>query len=342
MSGLGAPARTARPIETVASGVSLWGATCPDAITGSSGGCATGTSKGSPLTMRSFVPPPEPKVALTLWPVARSKAGMSSSRAAPMPPGAISVISAARTKDALDAMMTATTGNNEGFIPAPLRSSRDLHQFGGVAAENRDALGVAQSRGIENMIHRPFHPRDGIIGADHDLARAVLVDEMAQRLGGKNERVVIQALQIFRRFFRERGAFALSGEDRAAVVPAGGVGGQEAAAVRAADFQVRETIERALENEMSERERGFERIADHVAERAATLDPFGDARRLRRGLRMDEDQGLKFLGLFPKGIEPGSGDLFALDAAADGGADEAQIFHAVLELLRGKLRKLQR
>ena len=57
---------------------------------------------------------------------------------------------------------------------------------------------------------------------------------------------------------------------------------------------------------------------------------------------MDEDQRLQLLGLFPEGVELGRGDFFALDAAADGGANQAQAVHAVLELLGGELRKLQR
>lgn len=35
---------------------------------------------------------------------------------------------------------------------------------------------------------------------------------------------------------------------------------------------------------------------------------------------MDEDQRLQLLGFFPERIEARRGDLFALDAAADGGA----------------------
>ena len=57
---------------------------------------------------------------------------------------------------------------------------------------------------------------------------------------------------------------------------------------------------------------------------------------------MDEDQRLQLLGFFPEGVELGGGDFFALDVAADGGANEAQMFHAVFELLGGELRKLQR
>ena len=95
MSGLGAPARTARPTATLANGRSLFFITWPDATTISVGGCTMDTSKVSPLMTRSFVPRPEPKVALTLWPVAISKPGIICSIAALMPPGAMRVISAA-------------------------------------------------------------------------------------------------------------------------------------------------------------------------------------------------------------------------------------------------------
>ena len=100
---------------------------------------------------------------------------------------------------------------------------------------------------------------------------------MAQRLGGEDQRIEIELLEIFARLFLQRRALALVGKDRTAVIHARGVGRQVAAAVRRADFQVRETVERALEDQMRERKRCFQRIADHIAERAAALDPLGDA-----------------------------------------------------------------
>jgi hypothetical protein len=58
MAGFGAPVRTATPTETVASGVSLPAITWPEASTGSSGSCTTGTSNGSPRMTCALVPPP--------------------------------------------------------------------------------------------------------------------------------------------------------------------------------------------------------------------------------------------------------------------------------------------
>ncbi len=116
MSGFGAPVRTATPTDTVASGVSLAATTWPDAITGSNGSCTTGTSNGSPLMTRSLVPPPEPNVALTLCPVARSKSGIICSTAALMPPGAMRVTSAARPRSELHTVMMATADNSKRFM----------------------------------------------------------------------------------------------------------------------------------------------------------------------------------------------------------------------------------
>src|SRR2546430_12993595 len=67
-----------------------------------------GTSNASPFTTRCFVPLPEPKVALTVFPVFFSNAGIICSTAARIPPGAISVISAAERFDEIEIANTAT------------------------------------------------------------------------------------------------------------------------------------------------------------------------------------------------------------------------------------------
>src|ERR1051326_2483762 len=95
ISGCRVPGRTARPIATCANGVSLFVTTFPDAITSWYGGCTIGTSNGVPFATCALVPSPEPKVAFTLCPVFFSNAGIICSTPARIPPGAISVISAA-------------------------------------------------------------------------------------------------------------------------------------------------------------------------------------------------------------------------------------------------------
>ena len=75
-----------------------------------------GTSNGSPLMTRSLVPPPEPNVALTLCPVACSKAGISCCTAALIPPGAIRATSAARASSQLHTPMMATADSSAYFF----------------------------------------------------------------------------------------------------------------------------------------------------------------------------------------------------------------------------------
>ena len=92
-SGLGVPAGMPTTTLTVAIGVSVLGITLPEAMTVSSGGWTTGTSNISPSMVRDLAAPPEPKVGVTLWPVAFSKAGIRVWIAVRMPPGATKVIS---------------------------------------------------------------------------------------------------------------------------------------------------------------------------------------------------------------------------------------------------------
>src|SRR5262249_5023005 len=224
-----------------------------------------------------------------------------------------------------------------GLPVASLR--RQLDQLGGVTAQDGDALLIGQAGRIEHVVDRTLHPGHRVIGPDHELARAMLGDEMAQSLAGEHQRVEIELLEILARLLLELGSLALVGENRTAVVHACRVGGQIAATVGAADLEIRELVERTLENEVGERDRGLERVTDHVAERARALDALGDAGRLWRRLRMDENERLQLLRLLPERVEPRGRDLLAFDIAADGGAHQSELLHALLELLGGKLRK---
>src|SRR5205085_4363537 len=115
------------------------------------------------------------------------------------------------------------------------------------------------------------------------------------------------------------------------------VGGQVAAAVRGADLQAREAVERALEDEVRERDRGLERVADGVIQPAAAGEA---APQLRRGAGMEEDQHPELLSLPPEWMERRVGELLAVDAGAERGAAQAELLHAILELLRREVGKL--
>ncbi len=90
-----------------------------------------------------------------------------------------------------------------------------------------------------------------------------------------------------------------------------------AAAVRGAHFQARVLVEQAFEDEVLQRDRGVERIADHVGEPAVALEA---ARELRRALRVNEQRDAEFLRFRPHRMKLRLGEIHAEDAAANGRA----------------------
>ncbi len=86
-----------------------------------------------------------------------------------------------------------------------------------------------------------------------------------------------------------------------------------------ANFQVRKFIERSLHDQMGKTNRGFQWVADHVAEYAISLHAILDAgSHLRLSCGWMEDQGLQLFGFGPEGIEFRRRQLFALATSTDG------------------------
>src|ERR671914_357229 len=94
--------------------------------------------------------------------------------------------------------------------------------------------------------------------------------------------------------------------------------------MRGTDAQARKPIEHALENHVRQRDGGFQRVADRVAEPSLALQPIVLGRAWR-SLRMHEQGNAEFLHLGPERIETRRTELLALDAAADRGAAHAQL-----------------
>src|SRR5476649_1696933 len=98
-----------------------------------------------------------------------------------------------------------------------------------------------------------------------------------------------------------------------------GVGRQEAAAMRSDYFELRKSIEYALEDEVRERDRRLQGIADRVGEPAVAgqfLRKLGDARR------MNEQGHVEFFRLGPHRMKFRIGKCLAVDSAADRGSLE--------------------
>ena len=111
--------------------------------------------------------------------------------------------------------------------------------------------------------------------------------------------------------------------------------------MRGADLEAREAVERALEDQVRQRDRGFERVADRVGQEAVAGEP---AARLQfaGAERVHEDQHPELLALRPERVEFRIGEVLAGDAAGDADAAEAEILDRMLDLLGGEIGVLQR
>src|SRR5579885_2850439 len=74
--------------------------------------------------------------------------------------------------------------------------------------------------------------------------------------------------------------------------------------MRGANLHPGEAVERALEDQVRQGDRGFERVADRVGQQAAAFEP---AARLQftRAKRVHEDQDAELFGLGPDRMEFG-------------------------------------
>src|ERR1700730_11428179 len=104
-----------------------------------------------------------------------------------------------------------------------------------------------------------------------------------------------------------------------------------------AELEAGKAIQRPFENQMRERDGGFEWIADHVSQHAIALKPFLE---VRNTLRMHENQDTHFLSLGPERVELGVGQLLAVYASPDGCAAQPQFLDALFQLLDRQVRTL--
>src|SRR5690348_9332372 len=104
----------------------------------------------------------------------------------------------------------------------------------------------------------------------------------------------------------------------------------------AADLETGELVERSLEDQVRQRDRRFERVADDVGEPAAALEPTARF-EFRGSLRVDKNEDAERLGLGPERVELGVGQLGAVDAAADQRTAHPELLYRRLELLGGEV-----
>ena len=109
--------------------------------------------------------------------------------------------------------------------------------------------------------------------------------------------------------------------------------------MRGAYLEPRKTVERSLEDQVRQRDRGLERIADRIGQQAAAAEP---AARLQfAGAKwVHEHQHAQFLALRPKRVEFWVRQFLAGNTAANADAAKPEFLDRVLDLLRCEVRKL--
>ena len=94
--------------------------------------------------------------------------------------------------------------------------------------------------------------------------------------------------------------------------------------MRGTDLQPGEAVERAFEDQVRQRDRGLQRVADRVGQQAAAGEPAARF-QFARAERVHEDENAEFLALGPERVEFGIGQFLAGDAAGDADAAEAEL-----------------
>src|SRR5712671_2232406 len=123
---------------------------------------------------------------------------------------------------------------------------------------------------------------------------------MAQRFGREDDRIVVELAQVLGRPFLQRLRTTVR-KSHAAGIRSRGVGGQVAAAVGRADLEPGEAVERSFEDQVRERDRRLERIADDVGQAAAASQPLLES--CVSSLRVDENKAAELLRLRPERME---------------------------------------
>src|SRR4051812_871150 len=134
----------------------------------------------------------------------------------------------------------------------------------------------------------------------------------------EHDRVEIELLQILRRRLLDGDAAILA--MREGVIETPPIAGDVAAAMGDADFQFWKAFEIAVEHEVSDTQRGIQRMSDgvrkivilHAADQAGTE-------------RMQEDHHAKLLDAGKEFFQPGAGEVDAPDVGAEFDAAETEL-----------------
>ena len=108
--------------------------------------------------------------------------------------------------------------------------------------------------------------------------------------------------------------------------------------MRGDDLQLGEPVQRPLENQMRQRDRRSQRVADCVRQPTVAAEALV---HLGNALRMDEQGGTELLGPCPNRMQRRVGELDGIHPVADGGTAHTLLLHRDFQFLHRQLRVLQ-
>src|SRR5262249_37872458 len=212
------------------------------------------------------------------------------------------------------------------------------------ASEDCHLIFITDGWRLENEVNGRLGPRIGVVGTDHELAGAHLSHEMAHGFGPKHYRVVVELLEVLRWSLLDgavRAAGAKVGPGGTPEVPTPDVRGQETTGMCSDDFEPRELVEGALEDQMRQRDSRLKRIADDIAQISVPFEPLAKLHGGCVALGVNKNRSAQLLSLCPEWVELWIADLIASNASADVRTAQAVLLDALLELLGCQIGKLE-
>ena len=176
---------------------------------------------------------------------------------------------------------------------------------------------------------------EGVVGAHHHVVGAHLLHQELQVRGVEDQAVDVDLLEVGAR--RARDVVPALGPQVVGVVHPRGVERQVAAAVHGHELDVGVVLQHAAVDDPGQRDRGVERVADHVGE-VVLPEPLAAG----EAVGVEHHDNVELLGLGPERPEAPVVEVHAHDVGVDLDAAEVVLLHAPLELLDGRAHVLHR
>jgi 2-deoxy-D-gluconate 3-dehydrogenase len=174
-----------------------------------------------------------------------------------------------------------------------------------------------------------------IVGPHQDTIGAEHVEQIRQLVIAEHDSVEINLTQVGRRWQGQIAVRILPGTPR--MIDAPGVGRQVAATMHSHELEVRKSCQRSTEDQVVQRQRRLQRIAEHVVE-VEVRQPLP----LRKAVGVKHDECAKLFGSGEEWPVSRIRQFLAVDIGQDLYTLQLQVRHDIVEFAHGQLRLLQR